>query len=112
MSIILVAILFSWWFDQVAGPEEIPISQFVEHVESGDYEQVVLLARSHRAQARLGNSELEPGTFDQVAAYVEGFEEQLTNIIIENGVELDVGPASFQGRRARGGERLRMRHLA
>ena len=47
MSIILVAILFSWWFDQVAGPEEIPISQFVENIEDGEYEEVVLLALRH-----------------------------------------------------------------
>jgi len=97
MSIILVAIMFSWWFDQVAGPEEIPISQFVENIEDGDYEQVVLLARSHRAQARTEGSEAEQGTFDHVATYVEGFETQLTDVIIANEVELDVDeePASF-----------------
>ena len=97
MSIILVAILFSWWFDQVAGPEEIPISQFVENIEEGEYEQVVLLARSHRAQARIDGSDAEAGTFDHVAAYVEGFETQLTDTIIANDVELDVDeePAGF-----------------
>ncbi len=97
MSIILVAILFSWWFDQVAGPEEIPISQFVENVENGEYEEVVLLARSLRAQARQVDSSAEEGTFDQVASYVQGFEEQLTTIIIANDVSLQVNeePAGF-----------------
>ena len=97
MSIILVAILFSWWFDQVAGPEEISISQFVENVEDADYENVVLLARSKRAQGRLAGSEAEEGAFDQVASYVEGFEEQLTNLLEESGTDwsTDEEPAGF-----------------
>jgi cell division protease FtsH len=97
MSIILVAILFSWWFDQVAGPEEIAISQFVENVEDGNYEKVVLLARSRRAQGRETGSDAEEGVFDQVASYVEGFETELTNTVIASGVELDVDeePAGF-----------------
>jgi cell division protease FtsH len=97
MSIILVAILFSWWFDQVAGPKEIPISEFVENVEAGEYSDVVLLARSRRAQGRLVGSNAEDGTFEHVASYVEGFETQLTDIIIDSGVNLEVDeePAGF-----------------
>jgi len=97
MSIILVAILFSWWFDQVAGPEEVPISQFVQNVEDGEYEQVVLLARSRRAQARTIGSDAEPGAFDQVASYVEGFEAELTAKLETSGTEwsTDEEPAGF-----------------
>jgi cell division protease FtsH len=97
MSIILVAILFSWWFDQVAGPEEIPISQFVENVENGEYEEVVLLARSRRAQGRTVGSEAEQGSFDQVAGYVEGFETELTSILRSTDTQWDVDeePATF-----------------
>ena len=53
MSIILVAILFSWWFEQVSGPEEIPISQFVTNIEDSAYSEVVLSASSRSAQGRL-----------------------------------------------------------
>jgi cell division protease FtsH len=97
MSIILVAILFSWWFDQVAGPEEIRISNFIENIEDGEYEEVVLLARSKRAQGRLVDSDAEEGTFDEVASYVEGFEEQLTTTLRTNGTQwsTDDEPASF-----------------
>ncbi len=97
MSIILVAILFSWWFDQVAGPEEIPISQFVQNIEDGEYEEVVLLARSRRAQGRVTGSEAEAGTFDQVASYVEGFETQLTDTLEASNTQWDVNeePAGF-----------------
>ncbi|HZD23416.1 MAG TPA: ATP-dependent zinc metalloprotease FtsH, partial [Acidimicrobiia bacterium] len=97
MSIILVAILFSWWFDQVAGPEEIPISKFVENVEDGKYGEVVLLARSRRAQGRLVNSSAEADAFDEVASYVEGFETELTETLEETGTKwnVDEEPAGF-----------------
>ena len=97
LSIILVAVLFSWWFEQVAGPEEIPISQFVENVEDGDYGEVVLLARSKRAQGRLVTSDAEPGVFDQVATYPEGFETELTDTLSRSSVEWssDEEPAGF-----------------
>ena len=97
LSIILVAVLFSWWFEQVAGPEEIPISQFVENVEDGDYGEVVLLARSKRAQGRLVTSDAEPGLFDQVATYPEGFETELTDTLSRSSVEWssDEEPAGF-----------------
>jgi cell division protease FtsH len=97
MSIILVAILFSWWFDQVAGPEEIPISQFVQNIQKGDYEEVVLLARSKRAQGRTVGSDAEEGAFDEVASYVEGFETELTNTLVATDTKWDVDdePAGF-----------------
>ncbi|MGB8361312.1 MAG: ATP-dependent zinc metalloprotease FtsH [Acidimicrobiia bacterium] len=97
MSIILVAILFSWWFDQVAGPEEIPVSQFMQNIEDGKYSDVVLLARSRRAQGRDVGSTAEDGAFDEVASYVEGFETELTKTLEATGTQWDVDeePAGF-----------------
>jgi cell division protease FtsH len=97
MSIILVAILFSWWFDQVAGPEEIPISEFVQNIEDGEYDEVVLLARSRRAQGRIEESQAQEGAFDHVASYVEGFEPELTATLenTETSWDVDEEPAGF-----------------
>jgi len=97
MSIILVAILFSWWFDQATGPEEIPISQFVEQVEESEYSEVVLLRRSLKAQGRLAGSTADDGTYDHIANYAEGFETQLSAALEESGtaVSVDEEPAGF-----------------
>ena len=97
MSIVLVAILFSWWFDQATGPEEIPISQFVEQVEESEYSEVVLLRRSLKAQGRLAGSTADDGTYDHIANYAEGFETQLSAALEESGtaVSVDEEPAGF-----------------
>jgi cell division protease FtsH len=92
MSIILVAILFSWWFDQVSGPEEIPISQFVENIEDGTYSEITLLGRSRQAGGRTTDSVAEEGVFDHIANYVEGFEDQLTATIEESGTPWSTDP--------------------
>ncbi|HIE22272.1 MAG TPA: ATP-dependent metallopeptidase FtsH/Yme1/Tma family protein, partial [Acidimicrobiia bacterium] len=92
MSIVLVAILFSWWFDQVSAPEEITISEFVENVESGEYSEVVLLRRSLRAQGRLDDSAAAEGAFDHIATYAEGYETELTAILDRSGVPWDIDP--------------------
>ena len=92
MSIILVAILFSWWFDQVSGPEEIPISDFVANVEQGDYSEVVLLGRSHQAQGRLKGTVGDEVAFDHVASYVEGFEQELTTRLENSGTAWSTDP--------------------
>ncbi|MGB7860420.1 MAG: ATP-dependent zinc metalloprotease FtsH [Acidimicrobiia bacterium] len=92
MSIILVAILFSWWFDQVSGPEEIPISEFVLNIEDNAYSEVVLGANSRSAQGRLVGTTSEEGTFDEIANYVEGFEQELTATLEDSGTPWSSDP--------------------
>jgi len=74
LSIILLAVLAQWWFDQVQGPEEVTLSEFMEKVEGGTFSEVQILARSNQVQGRI-----EPGTdaadaWDFVASYPEGYE--------------------------------------
>ena len=35
LSIIMLAILAQWWFDQVQGPEVVELSQFMDNVQDG-----------------------------------------------------------------------------
>jgi hypothetical protein len=56
VSIIMLALVAQWWFDTVAGPKQVAISDFVETMEAGDFEAVQILERSNEIQAR------EPGT--------------------------------------------------
>ena len=86
LAIILVAILTQYWMAQVTGPEEIKISEFVENVEAGRYESVTLGKTTLQARARFVDTETPEGSYDQVANYVEGFETQLTEIVIRNDV--------------------------
>ncbi len=92
MSFVLIIILFQWWLNQVSGPTEIPISEFVENVEDGDYGEVVLLGRSRQAQGRLADSAADTDSFDHVASYPEGFEQELTNVLEANAVSWSTDP--------------------
>ncbi|MDX1469235.1 MAG: ATP-dependent zinc metalloprotease FtsH [Acidimicrobiia bacterium] len=92
MSFILIIIMFQWWINQVSGPEEIQISEFVENVEGGAYEDVVLLGRSHQAQGRLEGSQAGPDAYDHVASYVEGFEPELTALLEANRIPWSTDP--------------------
>ncbi len=47
LAIIMLAILAQWWFDQVSGPEEVALSEFLVSVEENEYEANELLARSN-----------------------------------------------------------------
>ena len=92
MSIILVAILFSWWFEQVSGPEEIAISEFVVNIEDGVYSEVVLGKATLQARGRLTDSTAEEGIFEEVANYVEGFESELTATLERSEVPWSIDP--------------------
>jgi cell division protease FtsH len=86
MSVIMVIIVASWYFDQVTGPEDVAISDFVVNVQEGLYEEVVLGANSHQARGRLVGSEAAAGVFDHVSSYPEGFEAELATLLNSSGV--------------------------
>ncbi|REK23500.1 MAG: ATP-dependent metallopeptidase FtsH/Yme1/Tma family protein [Actinobacteria bacterium] len=93
----MLALVAQWWFDQVAGPEEVTLSEFVSSMEAGDFESVQILERSNEVQARLEGSDAPEGAFDRFAPYPDGFEGQLTETAIASGtpVSTDSQPPGF-----------------
>ena len=92
LSIIMLAILAQWWFDQVSGPEEIPLSQFIESVESQGYERIEMLTRSNEVQGSFDIAQADEGIWDQISSYPEGFEGDLTTLIQASGIPYDADP--------------------
>jgi len=97
LSIILLAVLAQWWFDQVSGPEEVSLSEFVASVEAGDFAEVQILARSNQVQGRTEVGTGPDSVWEFVASYPEGYEGDLTTLIQESGVaySADPEPPSF-----------------
>ena len=97
LSIIMLAILAQWWFDQVQGPEVVELSQFLDRVEGGDYETVEMLTRSNELQGRLTGSTLPADGWDQVSSYPEGSEGDVVALLRESGTPFsaDAQPPGF-----------------
>jgi cell division protease FtsH len=97
VSIIMLALVAQWWFDTVAGPKQVPLSEFVESMEAGEFEAVQILERSNEVQARVEDSEAVEGAWDQFAPYPDGFEGELTAKAIATGtpVSSDSQPPGF-----------------
>ncbi len=92
LAIIMLAILAQWWFDQVSGPEEVALSEFLVSVEENEYEAIELLARSNEIQASFDAAGAEEGVWDQISSYPEGFEGDLTLLIRESGTPFNADP--------------------
>ncbi len=83
LSIILLAVLAQWWFDQVSGPEEVSLSVFMEQVEAEDFAEVQVLARSNQVQGRAeAGADATDDVWDVIASYPEGSEGQITEAIL------------------------------
>jgi len=92
LSIILLAVLAQWWFDQVSGPEEVTLSEFVTSVEAGEFAEVQILARSNQVQGRTEVGTGPESVWEFVASYPEGYEGDLTTLIKESEVDYSADP--------------------
>ena len=97
LSIVMLAILAQWWFDQVSGPEEVPLSEFIAAVDEGDYATVQILARSNEIRASFSEADAAEGLFDEFSNYPEGYEGDLTVLVQDSGVaySIDSQPPGF-----------------
>ena len=92
LSIIMLAILAQWWFDQVSGPEEVALSEFLISIEENEYEAIELLARSNEIQASFDAAGAAEGVWDHISSYPEGFEGDLTLLIRDSGIPFNADP--------------------
>ncbi len=93
----MLAIVAQWWFDQVAGPEEVDLSVFVASMEDGQFESVQILERSNQVQGRNVGSDAAEGAYDEFATYPDGYEGTLTETALATGtpVSTDSQPPGF-----------------
>jgi cell division protease FtsH len=87
----MLALVAQWWFDTVAGPEEVSLSEFVSTMEDGRFGEVQFLERSNEIQGREeGTNSETPEVWDQIAPYPDGFEGELTATAIATGTQVSV----------------------
>ncbi len=82
---LLVVMLVQTWFRQMSEPEEISLSEFHERVVAGEVASATIFQRSQVVRGELVGQ--EDDTFDFAVSYVEGYEGDLTALLIANGVQ-------------------------
>jgi cell division protease FtsH len=94
---VLLAVAAQQWFDSVSAPEEMPLDEFVAALDEGTVSRVVLYTRSNRLEGRLVESPSEEGAADFLVRYPDGYEERITDRIVEAAieVEIDAEPPGF-----------------
>jgi len=90
----LIAVVAQRWFTEVAAPAEISLKQLVSDVEDGDVASVTLFTRSNKVSGRYTDSTAPEGAFDFTALYPEGYEEQITSLVLGEvaDAEIDAEP--------------------
>jgi cell division protease FtsH len=94
---VVLAVLAQQWFNQMSAPDELSLSEFVTQLNEGRVDEAVILTRSDRVQGRYVDSPAEENRYDFVVQYPEGFEEGITNLLLDAGIDVgnDVEPPSF-----------------
>ncbi|GIU92115.1 MAG: ATP-dependent zinc metalloprotease FtsH [Acidimicrobiia bacterium] len=93
---VVLALVAQRWFDEIAAPAEISLTEFQQQLEDGEIASVTLFTRSKRAQGKYVDS-TNPTGFDFMVRYPEGFEGELTQAVLDAGVSLttDAEPPGF-----------------
>ncbi|MGH8874186.1 MAG: ATP-dependent zinc metalloprotease FtsH [Acidimicrobiia bacterium] len=87
LDIMVLAVLGQSWFDRVTEPEQVTLNQFLDELEDGKVESVTMLVGSNVVRGRYEGSQ-GPEEFDFTVSYAEGFEGDLTDLILKSGVSL------------------------
>ena len=89
---IAVAFIAQRWVDSTTEPEEIQLNEFLDSVAEGRVETATVFATSDRVEGRYELSESIEGANDFLVRYPAEFEGEITDALIEAGVEFDTDP--------------------
>ncbi len=89
LLIVSMALLFQNFGGDDQPSQEITTGEFLNAVQEGRIESVLILTRSLEARGRYEDSTALAGQYDFAAEYPEGYEGQLTEILEERGVSYD-----------------------
>ncbi len=84
LAFVVLAVVAQQWFDTIAAPQQISLPTLVERVQDGDVASAELLLRSKQVRGRFVDSTAPEGSFDFVTAYPEGWEANLTDLLLAN----------------------------
>jgi len=85
---VVLAVLAQQWFGTIGAPTQISLPTLVERIEDGDVASAEMLLRSKQVRGRFVGSATPEGAFDFVTAYPEGWEANLTELLLANVPEV------------------------
>ncbi len=89
LLIVTMALLFQNFGNDDEPTTEITTGEFLNAVQEGRIESVLILTRSLEARGRYEDSPAPAGQYDFAAKYPEGYEGQLAEILEDQGVSYD-----------------------
>jgi cell division protease FtsH len=89
LLIVSMALLFQNFGGEDDPSQEITTGEFLDAVQEGRIESVLILTRSLEARGRYEGSSAPTGQHDFVAKYPEGYEGQLAEMLEDRGVQYD-----------------------
>ncbi len=85
---VVLAVLAQQWFGAIGAPTQISLPTLVERIQDGEVESAEMLLRSKQVRGRFVGSTAPEGAFDFVTAYPEGWEANLTDLLLANVPEV------------------------
>ncbi len=83
IAIFALALVAQQFLHGAGGPEVLSLTEFLAEVEKGSIAEAEILTRTNQVAGRLADSRAAPGQFDVVAEYSDGYEGDLTTVLLE-----------------------------
>lgn len=97
LAFVVLALIAQNWFGQTGEPAEISLPTLVERIEDGEVKTAEMLLRSKQIRGRFVGTDATDDQFDFEVAYPEGWESNLTELLLEHVPEVssDSEPPGF-----------------